>query len=47
MRSVSARDPVLEMGMEIFERMREERPSVFDKRSWAGGFDYVLPFLEK
>lgn len=34
--SVSDRDPVLEMGMEIFDRMRDARPSVFDKRSWAG-----------
>jgi RHH-type proline utilization regulon transcriptional repressor/proline dehydrogenase/delta 1-pyrroline-5-carboxylate dehydrogenase len=36
MRSVPARDPVAEKGMEIFERMREEPPSVFNRKRWAG-----------
>ncbi len=36
MGSVSARDRVVEKGMEIFERVGEERPSVFDRKSWAG-----------
>jgi RHH-type proline utilization regulon transcriptional repressor/proline dehydrogenase/delta 1-pyrroline-5-carboxylate dehydrogenase len=36
MASGSTRDPVVEKGMEIFERMGGERPSVFDRKSLSG-----------
>lgn len=36
MHPVSPRNPVVEKGMEIFRRMEEERPSVFDRKRWAG-----------
>lgn len=36
MDSAGVRDPVVEKGREIFERMRGERPSVFDGKRWTG-----------
>ena len=33
---VSARDPVVEKGKEVFARIRGERPSLFDRKHWEG-----------
>ena len=33
--SASARDPVLEKGMEIFSRIKGERPSLFGRKQWT------------
>ncbi len=36
MDAVSPRDPVVEKGREIFDRIKGDRPSLFDRKQWEG-----------